>query len=132
MELQKMTNAWTVNGGSIIGEATGTGLLSIQVSWESTGSGLITVVETDTTGCSGAVELEVDLLINHVPEWELMGFQVYPNPASESINVSQGSSNAPLAFLELVSVGGKVVASWPMNGFTTQLELSGFAEGMYT
>ncbi len=124
--------AWTVNGGSIIGEATGTGLLSIQVSWESTGSGLITVVETDTTGCSGAVELEVDLLINHVPEWELMGFQVYPNPASESINVSQGSSNAPLAFLELVSVGGKVVASWPMNGFTTQLELSGFAEGMYT
>ena len=124
--------SWTVGGGSIVGETSGTGLLSIEVYWESTGSGLVTVIETDTTGCSGSVELEVDLLVNHVSEWESMGFQVYPNPASSTVRVSRGASSTAVAFVELISAGGKYIASWPMNGDQRELDVSGFAAGMYT
>jgi len=34
--------------------------------------------------------------------------------------------------VELISAGGKYVASWPMNGDQRELDVSGFAAGMYT
>ena len=67
------TYDWAVTGGSIQGESSGVGLLSVDVMWSSTGNGLVTVTETDTTGCSGDVVIEVDLLVNSIGELEMMG-----------------------------------------------------------
>ena len=57
---------------------------------------------------------------------------MYPNPASSTVRVSRGASSTAVAFVELISAGGKYVASWPMNGDQRELDVSGFAAGMYT
>ena len=77
------TYDWAVTGGSIQGESSGVGLLSVDVMWSSTGNGLVTVTETDTTGCSGDVAIDVDLLVNSIGELEMMGMALYPNPVQD-------------------------------------------------
>ena len=124
--------AWTATGGSIQGTASGVGVLSVDVVWESTGTGTVSVVETDTTGCSGEVALQIDLLVNSISELELLGIQVYPNPANETIFVSMQSASMPWTTVELIDAFGRVVDAWQVVDRRMRLDAAQFANGLYT
>ena len=56
---------WTVTGGTL---ATGQGTDSIKIAWDSTGSALVTVVETNKFGCiSDTIKFPVNININWTP-----------------------------------------------------------------
>ncbi len=126
------TYAWTVNGGSIQGELSGVGLLSVDVLWSSTGSGLVTVTETDTSGCSGEVALEIDLLVNAIGEFEMLGLALFPNPVQDVLTLSMQDVVRAIERLELVDIRGQVVRAWPVVDVLMTLEVQDLAMGMYT
>jgi hypothetical protein len=126
------TYDWAVTGGSIQGESSGVGLLSVDVMWSSTGSGLVTITETDTTGCSGDVEIEVDLLVNSIGELEMMGMALYPNPVQDVLILSTEDATLGLEWVELVDVRGQVVRAWPAVDVRMNLDVQDLAAGFYT
>jgi hypothetical protein len=126
------TYAWTVNGGSIQGESSGVGLLSVDVLWSSTGSGLVSVTETDTSGCSGEVALEIDLLVNAIGEFEMLGLALFPNPVQDVLTLSMQDVVRAIERLELVDIRGQVVRAWPVVDVLMTLEVQDLAMGMYT
>jgi hypothetical protein len=126
------TYSWAVNGGSIQGESTGIGLLAVDVLWSSTGNGLVTVTETDTTGCSGDVAVEVDLLVNTVSELEMMGLALFPNPVHDVLTLSMQDAVLEMDRLELIDVRGQVVRNWPTVTVRMNLNVQDLAVGIYT
>ena len=126
------TYDWTVTGGSIQGESSGVGLLSVDVMWSSTGNGLVTVTETDTTGCSGDVAIEVDLLVNSISELEMMGMALYPNPVQDVLILSTQDAAFGLEWVELVDIRGQVVRTWPAVDVQMNLDVQDLATGFYT
>jgi hypothetical protein len=123
---------WTAAGGTIQGATSGTGLLSVEVLWESTGTGLVSVSETDTTGCSGVVEIEVDLLVNGVGELELNGYALYPNPTSQELNIALAPLAKSIRWVEVVNAMGQQAAVWPINHDPVRLDVSVLPVGLYT
>jgi hypothetical protein len=126
------TYAWTVDGGSIQGESSGVGLLTVDVLWSSTGNGLVTVTETDTTGCSGNVAVEVDLLVNSVSELEMMGLVLFPNPVQDVLTLSMQNAVRETEWLALIDVRGQVVSTWPAVDVRMNLNVQDLAVGLYT
>jgi hypothetical protein len=126
------TYDWAVTGGSIQGESSGVGLLSVDVMWSSTGNGLVTITETDTTGCSGDVSIEVDLLVNSIGELEMMGMALYPNPVQDVLILSTEDATLGLEWVELVDVRGQVVRAWPAVDVRINLDVEDLAAGFYT
>ena len=125
------TYEWTVDGGSIQGESSGVGLLTVDVLWSSTGNGLVTVVETDTTGCSGNVAVEVDLLVNSVSELEMMGLVLFPNPVQDVLTLFMQDAVRETEWLELIDVRGQVVRTWPAVDVRMNLNVHDLAVGLY-
>ena len=126
------TYDWAVTGGSIQEESSGVGLLSVDVMWSSTGNGLVTVTETDTTGCSGDVVIEVDLLVNSISELEMMGIALYPNPVQDVLILSTQNAAVGLEWVELVDIRGQVVRTWPAVDVQMNLDVQDLATGFYT
>ena len=126
------TYDWAVTGGSILGESSGVGLLSVEVMWSSTGNGLVTVTETDTTGCSGDIAIEVDLLVNSISELEMMGMALYPNPVQDVLILSTQDAAFGLEWVELVDIRGQVVRTWPAVDVQMNLDVQDLATGFYT
>ena len=126
------TYDWAVTGGSIQGESSGVGLLSVDVTWSSTGNGLVTITETDTTGCSGEVAIEVDLLVNSIGELEMMGMALYPNPVQDVLILSTQDATLGLEWVELVDIRGQVVRTWPAVDVQMNLDVQDLATGFYT
>ncbi len=126
------TYAWTVDGGSIQGASSGVGLLTVDVLWSSTGNGSVMVTETDTTGCSGQVEVEVDLLVNAVSELEMMGLALFPNPVQDVLTLSMQDAVRATEWLELIDIRGQVVRTWPAVDARMNLNVQDLAVGLYT
>jgi hypothetical protein len=79
------TYAWSANPGAIL---TGQGTTQVSVVWESALSGIISVVETNNENCGGdTVMLAVSIEPSGVPAWSQEYLVVYPNPASDQINL---------------------------------------------
>ena len=57
------------------------------------------------------------------------GLNVYPNPASDVINVSV--NKAVDATISIIDVTGKVVKTSALNGMTTALNTSDLTSGIY-
>lgn len=126
------TYDWAVTGGSIQGESSGVGLLTIDVLWSSTGNGLVTVTETDTTGCSGDVAIDVDLLVNAVSEFEMMGLAVFPNPVQDVLILSTADAIFETEWVNLVDVRGRTVRTWTARNARMQLNVQDLEVGLYT
>jgi hypothetical protein len=79
------TYAWSANPGAI---TTGQGTTQVSVVWESALSGIISVVETNNENCGGdTVMLAVSIEPSAVTAWSQEHLVVYPNPASDQINL---------------------------------------------
>ena len=126
------TYDWSVTGGSIDGASSGVGLLSVDVTWSSVGTGMVSVTETDPTGCSGEVQLNIDLLVNSISELEQLGVSFYPNPATDFIYVSLEGASTNFTSLELVDAAGRVLNAWPAVDRQFQLDVTKVASGLYS
>jgi hypothetical protein len=93
---------------------------------------MVTVTETDTTGCSGDVALEVDLLVNAVSELEMMGLVLFPNPVQDVLTLSMQDAVREIEWLELIDVRGQVVRTWPVVDVRMNLIVQDLAVGVYT
>jgi hypothetical protein len=92
----------------------------------------VSVTETDTSGCSGEVALEIDLLVNAIGEFEMLGLALFPNPVQDVLTLSMQDVVRAIERLELVDIRGQVVRAWPVVDVLMTLEVQDLAMGMYT
>jgi hypothetical protein len=125
---------WSVSQGEFVGESSGVGVTSVEVLWEGLGgamNGAISVLETDTSGCEGTLELGVNLLVNGQEELDAIGMSAYPNPVSESLWIEWDMSLDKLS-LVIHDVQGKRVYDEALLSRRTRVECIAWSEGVYT
>jgi M6 family metalloprotease-like protein len=88
--------------------------------WEST-SGTVTVDGDDQT-----VDIE---LISGLSTLQFSNLLVYPNPASQTLNLERQSSEK--ALLEIFAINGRLVYSIEWESTTQQVDLESFENGVY-
>ena len=120
---------WSANGGEI---TNGQGTTEIQVTWGSQpGSGSVSVIESDTTGCEGEVIRTIQILemvdfVEGIGEIELV---LIPNPARGKVMFSWGSNEIQQANVSVFDVRGAEV----LQAVTTSwLNVESLAPGRYT
>ncbi len=129
------TYAWTVTGGTI---SSGQGTNQVAVVWGNPGTGTVSVTETSAASCTGTSPI-LTVTIS-----ECTGFTdqkteiltVYPNPASDHLKVSFGSSmNAPVRISIYNHLGQMVYQSADIETGSTspyKVDISNLNPGTYT
>lgn len=101
---------WEVTGGTI---TSGGNTHEIQVEWGEAGIGTISLSEETPEGCleaAEAFEVTIDDCTG-VPESDKETIAVYPNPASENLNIDLGNAFKGDITIQVISRFGKVVMS---------------------
>jgi len=107
------TFSWNVTGGTIAG---GQGTDSIKVNWDSTGSAMVSVVETNSFGCTGdTIFFPVNINVLFTP-FAPMGTDTLCFLEKDSVNYSTVYTNGAKYFWQLS--GGQII-----NGDTTHVVL---------
>jgi VCBS repeat-containing protein len=89
--------------------------------------GAYTLVVSDALGC----EVTQNILVSGIEDGlELTSVVLYPNPASEIIQISHGA-NGPLR-LRVYGMTGQCITDYMLNTADTQLDVSQWASGLYT
>jgi hypothetical protein len=121
--------AFTLSGGTPAGGTfSGTGVSNGDFDPATSGIGTFTIMYSylDTvTGCTGTST--ADLIVNDcasITELEAEGILVYPNPATDVLNVQTISD---IKAIEVVDLSGMIVA----NGTQNSVSVSNLASGMY-
>ena len=65
-----------------------------------------------------------------VNEWNMQSALVYPNPATEMLNVNMTGAMGSTQF-EIYSVTGKLMSTGSLNGMTNSISLDALSQGMY-
>jgi hypothetical protein len=121
------TFAWSISGGEIW---TGQGSSSVEVEWRSTGSGRISVLETDINGCEGdTAYLETEFYTVTDPTSSNSGMNetsihFFPNPVKSVLNIEglEGGS------LEIYSLTGSLLLK---DKVSKQIDISHLETGIY-
>ena len=118
---------WSVQGGSIL---EGQGTTSLTVVWgDDDGAALVTLTESDSTGCEGEVVRPVNLLEpNWVSDLPLFKLTVMPNPASDWVSLDWDHQGTSMLKVEVLDAKG---ASVLQTVATNRLDVGGLAPGMY-
>lgn len=58
-------------------------------------------------------------------------FEIYPVPASETINISFNNGANPNAFIRIIDTNGTIVRNFTMNEQTIAIDVFGFKPGIY-
>lgn len=120
--------AFTLSQGSPVGGTySGSGVTNGEFDPATAGAGTITITYeyTDSSGCTGIAT--ADLLVNDcasIDELEAGAVVVYPNPASDILNVQ---SNFEIQSIQIVDLSGVIVA----NGVENSISVANLASGMY-
>jgi hypothetical protein len=118
------TYAWSANPGAI---TAGQGTTQVSVVWESALSGIISVVETNNENCGGdTVMLAVSIEPSGVPAWSQEYLVVYPNPASDQINLIGNIPTGTPLFL-YNSIGACVMTT----PFASTIDVGHLPAGLY-
>ena len=126
---------WTVSQGAFVGAFEGTGVTAVEVLWNDLAGGMngsISVSETDTTGCEGTVDMQINLLVNGLQELEAIGMSAYPNPVSETLWIEWDANFEELRTVVIFNVQGKEVYNSVIQSARTPVDCTGWAEGVYT
>jgi uncharacterized delta-60 repeat protein len=128
------TYTWDVSGGTII---TGSGTYQITVLWGAPGTGIVRVTEENNDGCSTTTE-DYEVTIDEcttLPEPIQPGIRIYPNPASEMINIKIPSESETICKIMIYSQFGQIVYTGEAlvheNGIIHQVHTSSFRNGLY-
>jgi uncharacterized surface protein with fasciclin (FAS1) repeats len=65
-----------------------------------------------------------------VNEWNMQSALVYPNPATEMLNVNMTGAMGSMQF-EIYSVTGKLMSTGSLNGMTNSISVDALSQGMY-
>ncbi|MFN5293921.1 MAG: fasciclin domain-containing protein [Flavobacteriales bacterium] len=90
------------------------------------------VIVADLTADNGVVHV-IDAVLtpaSSVNESNVQTASIYPNPASEMLNVSISGTKGSTQF-EIYTVTGKLVTSGTLNAMTTAISLDALSQGMY-
>jgi hypothetical protein len=127
------TYAWAVTGGSI---TSGQVNNEINVVWGTPGIGSVMVTETSIEGCVGAspsVTVEINECTG-IAENQTTAFNLYPNPATDQLNVVLNSVEKKSAKLTIYNHMGQVVCQAEeanTGNQAVQIDISGFSAGTY-
>jgi len=123
-------------GGNEFGSATiiitsGTGEFIIEWDNGETGEtavsleeGVHTVSVTDGLGCTLVFEFTIDI-INSIEESELsVSMSIYPNPASEVLNIEFSNSEEKITDIEIINVNGQIVKQIEIKDSRTSILVS--------
>lgn len=129
------TYSWTVTGGDI---TEGEGTYMITVTWGGPGQGSVAVSEMTSNGCEGTSEVFETLIddCTGIGEGALLSdVSVYPNPASNNVNVSLDIENGVSYTVTVYNTMGQVMHSASNTGSGTNqkhnIDISSFSEGLY-
>lgn len=129
------TYIWAVTGGTI---SAGQGSNEVTVLWGNPGTGTVSVTETSEAGCVGisqalSVAINECTGLNENPA-EVLG--IYPNPASEQLNVMLGSSiKTPVRIAIYNHLGQVVYQSADIKSTANnlvQIDIAKLIAGTYT
>ena len=119
---------WSVTGGEIV-EGQGSNVLTV-VWGEVSGSGAVSVVESDASGCEGEVVRTVQILeATSVAGLEMLTLSVMPNPARDWILLDWGANGDQQADIVVYDVRGAEVLRAVSTG---RVSCEGLAPGRYT
>ncbi len=130
------TYNWTIIGGN---QTSGGQTNFITVQWDSSGLGQITVVETDSIGCTGdPVTLIVTIgpvgIDDQSASWQNQ-LKVYPNPNTGEFILDMNLPENTNLSIYLYNFTGQLIQSeeiGKVNGnYIQQMDLSGYAKGIY-
>ncbi len=120
---------WSVTGGEVT-EGQGTNV--IQVTWGTDpGAGVVTVIESDATGCEGEVIRTIQILevVDAVEGLDVLALALIPNPAHGRVMLQWGHSEIQQLSVVVYDVLGAEV----MQATTTAwLDIDALAPGRYT
>jgi PKD repeat protein len=129
------TYNWTVDGGTI---TDGQGTHEITISWGDMGMGYVNLTEVSAADCEGIAatfEVNIDDCVG-IDELDLTDLVLYPNPATESINLEFYSETTEKVNVEIINRLGQVVYENVKNIHSGNNKLSfnttGFDNGYYT
>jgi hypothetical protein len=126
---------WTVPGGAVINSGQGTKVININHATVASPNGIITVKSSNACGTSALKVLSV--VTSACPRLgdASIQLQVYPNPASEYINVSFNVEETQQVTISLRDAAGRVVYNEAIDaaaGFNNlQIDLSNLSKGVY-
>lgn len=122
------TYNWTIVGGDILD---GNGTNELSVVWNVGGAGSVCVTETNADGCSGNQEcLIVDVNLSSVMEVLDGTLDVFPIPASETLNLVWKGPTIDNAFVTLRDAAGRVVRAMQV-GERDVLDVGALGPGSY-
>jgi large repetitive protein len=117
--LAPYTYTWLDGNGMVISNQMIIGGLEVE--------GAYTLVVSDALGC----EVTQNILVSGIEDGlELASLVLYPNPASEIIQISHGA-NGPLR-LRVYGMTGQCIMDYMVNTSETRLDVSQWASGLYT
>ena len=121
---------WTITGGNqISGGITN----AISVYWGATGTGLLSVVETNSAGCIGdTISLVVDISSTGMNEFQVSGlkFKVYPNP-NRGIFTLEIEGIAEIEGIRVLNILGQEIYQSAIINPQSQIDISGYPSGIY-
>ena len=116
------TYDWTIEGGEISNDMEN----SIEVVWEDSGYGSLSVIEIDTNTCIGSpVFLEIMVDIKDVEKKYQV--KVFPNPTAGNLTILGDN----LKKIEIYTQSGKLMQSLEITSKETFLDLKQYARGIY-
>ncbi|MES2567320.1 MAG: M43 family zinc metalloprotease [Bacteroidota bacterium] len=127
--------AITLSGSPSGGNYNGTGVNGSTFDPAVSGAGTFTITYnyTDSKGCSATNSKTVNVsLCTGVEEVSNSSVSVYPNPASDLIQVTMSASLVNHAIVEMYDAVGKLIINEKVTNTNTTLPISGLANGMYT
>jgi hypothetical protein len=128
--------AWTITKGSL---QSGASSNSITVQWDSTGVGTVSVRETNSNGCTGAVQ-QISVAVGNASGidpsfFEINRIVVFPNPATDALRASFELVQAADVRFRFIDVTGRIcldkTVSAPLGSSEIAFDISGLRTGIY-
>jgi len=129
------TYTWAVTGGTI---SSGQSTNQITVIWGNPGNGAVSVTETSVSGCTGSSQVFTVTIseCTGMADLQAESITIYPNPASDQLNISFAKSMYKSVQLSIYNnVGQAVYHSTDLNlsdRSPLKIDISGLIPGSYT
>ncbi len=117
---------WSAMGGVVVSSVSN----SAMIQWDAGPTGMIYVEETSSVGCTAIDSFEVVILFVGVEETHENAIAVFPNPASEVLNIQLPDSFST-ATISLSDLQGRTVVQPNVANGTEQIATDHLPSGMY-
>jgi hypothetical protein len=122
------TYTWSVTNGIIV---SGQGTSSVNVIWAAEGEGILSVIETTSTGCeSPSITLTINATVSSVREIRQNKIHIYPNPARDIITLQCESVYIGASY-SILDISGRLLNTGLIRSTNMEIELPFILAGTY-